>query len=138
MGVENDSNTRVTRVFRQVQTSVRIIIIHPMLLCIMICWIETPSTLILYARRVGFTRKIRISYNFTRPRLDLYLSILQDLSIEYLLNRLGNGPPDPDVQAEWTDSWWAPFHSLRVQSVWYPWYQISLAVPECLASELRS
>jgi hypothetical protein len=44
MGVENDSNTRVTRVFRQVQTSVRIIIIHPMLLCIMICWIETPST----------------------------------------------------------------------------------------------
>jgi hypothetical protein len=24
----------------------------------------------------------------------------------------------------------------RVQEMWYPWYQTSLAAPECLASEL--
>jgi hypothetical protein len=53
-------------------------------------------------------RKIRIGYNFTRPEIYLYLHILQDLSIEYLLIRLGNRPPGPDPQAEWADTWWAP------------------------------
>jgi hypothetical protein len=29
-----------------------------------------------------------------------------------------------------------PVPFLRVQKIWYPWYQISSATPECLASEL--
>jgi hypothetical protein len=57
---------------------------------------------------IGFTRKILVGYSITRPGLYLYLPILQDLSIEYHLTRLGNGPPGPDLQAEWADSWLAP------------------------------
>jgi hypothetical protein len=40
-------------------------------------------------------------------RLYLYLSNLQDLSIKYLLNRLGDGPPSSGLQVEWAESWWA-------------------------------
>jgi hypothetical protein len=40
------------------------------------------------------------------------------------LGRVGRLMVDPPV----------PF--LRVQEMWYPWYQISLAALECLASEL--
>jgi hypothetical protein len=41
---------------------------------------------------VGFTRKVRIGYNFTWSRLYFYLPILQDLSINHLLNHLVYGP----------------------------------------------
>jgi hypothetical protein len=40
------------------------------------------------------------SLNNIRSRLYLYLSYLQDLS----LNHLGYGPPCPCPQAEWADS----------------------------------
>jgi hypothetical protein len=40
----------------------------------------------------GFTRKDRVSYNLTRLRHYLYMPILQDLPIGYLLDCLGNGP----------------------------------------------
>jgi hypothetical protein len=31
---------------------------------------------------------------------------------------------------------WPPVPFLQVHDTWYPWYQISLATLECLASEL--
>jgi hypothetical protein len=31
---------------------------------------------------------------------------------------------------------WPPVSFLRVHDTWYPWYLISSAAPECLASEL--
>jgi hypothetical protein len=47
-------------------------------------------------RGVGFTREVRVSYSPTQLGLYLYLPILQDLSIDYLLNRLSDGPPSLD------------------------------------------
>jgi hypothetical protein len=55
-----------------------------------------PLPLLLYAKGVGFTRKDRVGYNYTQPGLYLYLPILQDLSNNYLSNRLGYGPLDPN------------------------------------------
>ncbi len=63
-----------------------------------------PLPLILYAKGIGFTRKDRVGYNLTRPGLFLYLPILQDLSIDYLSNRLANGPPGLNLQAKWANS----------------------------------
>jgi hypothetical protein len=41
--------------------------------------------------------KDRVDYSLTRSGLNLYFPILQDLSIDYLLNHLGNGPPNLDL-----------------------------------------
>jgi hypothetical protein len=46
--------------------------------------------------RVGITRKNQVGYSHTQLGLYLYLPILQDLSNDYLLNRLSYGPPGPD------------------------------------------
>jgi hypothetical protein len=64
-----------------------------------------PLPHLLYAKEVGFTRKDRVAYSLIRLRLYLYLPILQDLSTNYLLNRLDNEPPGLDLQDEWADSW---------------------------------
>jgi hypothetical protein len=51
--------TQGTRGFIQVQASQRIIALRPMCTsCIMIAWVKTPSTPLLYAKGVGFTWKI--------------------------------------------------------------------------------
>jgi hypothetical protein len=76
--------------------------------CTMIHWLRPPLLLLYMLREVGFTMKDRVSYSCVRPRLYLYLPILQDLFNDYLLNRLGYGPPDLDPYAEWADSWRAP------------------------------
>jgi hypothetical protein len=107
-----------TRGFRQVWTSMRI---KPYVLCswcIMIRWVETPSALLLYAKGVGFIRNDRVGFNLTWSRLYLYLPNLQDISMKYLLNHLGNGPPGPGLQAEWADSWKTPLFLLS-ESSWH-------------------
>jgi hypothetical protein len=50
--------------FRQVRASMRIITIHHVFWCIMIRWVDTPPPLplLLYAKGVGFTWKIRVGY----------------------------------------------------------------------------
>jgi hypothetical protein len=63
----------------------------------MIRWVETPSTPPFICHGVGFTSKDRVSYSLIRPGLYPYLPILQDLSIDCLLNRLDNGPPSLDL-----------------------------------------
>jgi hypothetical protein len=83
--------------------------------CIMIRLVETPSTPTFICQGVGFTRKDRADYNLTQPGLYLYLAILQDLSIDYLLNCLGNGSLCPGFQVELANSWRPPVPSLHVQ-----------------------
>jgi hypothetical protein len=72
----------------------------------MIHWVETPSTppFICQGGGVGFTWKGRDCYSLTQQGLNLHLTNLQDLSIDYLLNRLGTGPPGSDLQVEWANS----------------------------------
>jgi hypothetical protein len=75
----------------------------------MIRWVETPYLpIFLYVKGVRFIRNDRISYNLTRSGLYLYLSILQDLSINYLTNRLDNGHAGLGLQAKGADSWRIP------------------------------
>jgi hypothetical protein len=82
----------------------------------MIIGLRPPLPLLFYAKGVGFIRKGRVGYNLIQPRLYLYLPILQDLSIYYLLNHLGSGPPSSGLQAKWADSWWAPLFLLSKSS----------------------
>jgi hypothetical protein len=71
---------------------------------IMICWVETSSTppFIGYGGRVYMKDSIQLLLYSTE--LYLYLPSLQDSIYNYLLNRLGYGPPDSCPQAERTDS----------------------------------
>jgi hypothetical protein len=55
----------------------------------MICWVQDPLPLFLYAKGVGFIRRSESVITLTRPGLYLYLPNLQVLSIKYLLNHLG-------------------------------------------------
>jgi hypothetical protein len=47
----------------------------------------------------------------------------------YLINYLGHGPSGLTHGR-------SPVPFVQVHDMWYPWYQISSATPECLASEL--
>jgi hypothetical protein len=72
--------------------------------CIMTHWVETPSTPPFIYKGVGFTEKDCVGYSCIQLGLYLYLPILQDLSNDFLLNRLSYGPPGPDPYSEWADS----------------------------------
>jgi hypothetical protein len=79
----------------------------------MIHWAETHLPLLLYVKRVGFTRTDRVNYSCNHPGFYLYLPILQDLSINYLLNSLNIELLGSSLQAKWADSWWAPYSISR-------------------------
>jgi hypothetical protein len=62
MGVKIDGNIRGHEGFTQVQASHRIIILHPMFWCIMTYSVRDPLPRHLYAKGLGFTRKIQVGY----------------------------------------------------------------------------
>jgi hypothetical protein len=66
--------------------------------CFIICWVKAPLPLLLKSKGwvVGFIRKVEVGYSFNQLGLYLYLPILQDLPHNYLLNRIGYGPPGPN------------------------------------------
>jgi hypothetical protein len=100
--------TRGTRCFRHVHASVKIKILRHVFLVYSDSLVWDPLYSSFYMLRgVGFIRKDWVSYNLNRSGLYLYLPSLQDLTIKYLLDRFGNGPPGLGLQAEWADSWWA-------------------------------
>jgi hypothetical protein len=51
--------------FRQVWASVRIITLCLVFWCIMIHWVDTPVPLLLYAKGLGFKKKIQVGYNLS-------------------------------------------------------------------------
>jgi hypothetical protein len=68
-------------VFRQVQAFQRIIILHPVFWCIMICWSRYLIPCLLYLE-VGLQGRSESIIIGSRPRLYLYLANLQDLSVK--------------------------------------------------------
>jgi hypothetical protein len=91
--VENNGIQR-TRGFIQVRASMRIKTLHVVCVgCIMIHWIETPSTPPFIGKGgVGFTCKTPSVIIVLDPD-SLYLPCLQDSIYNYLLNHLDYGPP---------------------------------------------